>query len=109
SWFVDDRGGTAVASHGGATIAHMSQLVLVPPRGAAFVILTNGANGVRLCAELSDWLLTDWLGLPARPAPAPLASQPDLAPYAGRYFAPLYDIELVPDGGALVLRLTWKG
>jgi len=109
SWFVDDRGGTAVASHGGATIAHMSQLALVPSRGAAFVILTNGANGARLCAELSDRLLTDWLRLPARPVPAPLARQPDLAPYAGRYFAPLSDIELVPDDGALVLRLTWKG
>ena len=109
SWFIDDRGGTAVASHGGATVAHMSQLALVPDRGAAFVILTNGANGARLCAELSEWLLSHWLGLPARPAPEPLAHQPDLAPYAGRYFAPLSDIELVPEDGALVLRLTWKG
>jgi CubicO group peptidase (beta-lactamase class C family) len=109
SWFVDDRGGKAIVTHGGATIAHMSQLVLVPSLRTAFVILTNGANGARLCAELSDWLLTDWLGLPARPAPAPLAHQPDLAPYAGRYFAPLSDIELVPEDGALVLRLTWKG
>jgi CubicO group peptidase (beta-lactamase class C family) len=109
SWFVDDRGGTALAAHGGATIAHMSQLVLVPSRGAAIVILTNGANGARLNAELSDWLLTDWLGLTLRPSPAPLARQPDLAPYAGRYFAPLSDIELLPNDGALVLRLTWKG
>jgi len=109
SWFVDDRTGTAIASHGGATIAHMSQLALVPSRGAALVILPNGANGVRLCAELSDWLLTEWLGLPARRSPEPLEHQPDLAPYAGRYFAPLSDIELVPDDGALVLRLTWKG
>ena len=109
SWFVDDRGGTAIAAHGGATIAHMSQLVLVPSRGAAFVILTNGANGARLNAELTDWLLSDWLGLPARLPPEVLARQPDLAFYAGRYFAPLSDIELVPDDGALVLRLTWKG
>jgi CubicO group peptidase (beta-lactamase class C family) len=109
SWFLEDRGGTWLASHGGATVAHMSQLVLVPSRGAALVILTNGANGARLCGELQEWLLSGWLGLPPRRAPTLLERQPDLAPYAGRYWAPLSDVELAPDDGALVMRLTWKG
>jgi len=109
SWFLDDRGGTTVATHGGATVAHMSQLALVPDRGAGFVILTNGANGVRLCAELQEWLLRDWLSLPARATPAILERQPDPVPYAGRYWAPLSDIELTAQDGALVLRITWKG
>lgn len=109
SWFLDDRGGTTVASHGGATVAHMSQLALVPGRGAGFVILTNGANGVRLCADLQEWLLRDWLGLPARATPAILGRQPDLAPYAGRYWAPLSDIDLRAENGGLVMRITWKG
>ena len=108
-WFVDDRGGMAVVSHGGATVAHMSQLGLVPERGAAFVILTNGANGVRLCADLQEWLLHDWLGISARATPARLERQPDLASYAGRYWAPLSDVELAADRDALVMRLTWKG
>ncbi|HEX6062173.1 MAG TPA: serine hydrolase [Candidatus Limnocylindria bacterium] len=109
SWFLDDRGGTTVATHGGATVAHMSQLALVPDRGAAVVILTNGANGVRLCADLQEWLLRDWLGLPARATPAILERQPDLTPYAGRYWAPLSDVELSAQDGALVMRITWKG
>ena len=109
SWFLDDRGGTTVASHGGATVAHMSQLALVPDRGAGLVVLTNGANGVRLCADLQEWLLRDWLGLPARATPAILERQPDLAPYAGRYWAPLSDIGLSAEDGALVMRITWKG
>ena len=109
SWMLEERGGTVIASHGGATVAHMSQLVLVPARGAAFVILTNGANGARLCAELGEWLLQTWLGLPARAVAVALAVQPDLALYAGRYQAPLSDIDLAPEGGGLVLRLTWKG
>ncbi|HLZ48738.1 MAG TPA: serine hydrolase [Candidatus Limnocylindria bacterium] len=109
SWFLEERGGVRVAGHGGATIAHMSQLDLIPDRRAAFVVLTNGANGTRLAGEVAEWLLTTWLGLPPRPAPAPLERQPDLAPYAGRYWAPLSDIELAPEDGALVLRLTWKG
>jgi hypothetical protein len=109
SWFLEDRAGTWLVSHGGATVAHMSQLVLVPSRDAALVILTNGANGARLCGELQEWLLTRWLGLPLRQTPAPLERQPDLAPYAGRYWAPLSDVELAPDDGALVMRLTWKG
>ena len=109
SWFLDDRGGTTVASHGGATVAHMSQLAFVPDRGAGFVILTNGANGVRLCADLQEWLLQDWLGLPARATPAILERQPDLAPYIGRYWAPLSDVQLSAENGGLVMRIAWKG
>jgi CubicO group peptidase (beta-lactamase class C family) len=108
-WFVDDRGGTAVVSHGGATVAHMSQLALVPDRGAAFVILTNGANGVRLAAELQEWLLASWLGIAPRAKPAMLGRPPDPASYAGRYWAPLSDVELAAEDGGLVMRLTWKG
>jgi CubicO group peptidase (beta-lactamase class C family) len=109
SWFLDDRGGTTVASHGGATVAHMSQLALVPDRGAALVILTNGANGVRLCADLQEWMLREWLGLPARATPAILERQPDQAPYAGRYWAPLSDVELSAENAGLVMRISWKG
>jgi len=109
AWFLDDRGGVRIAAHGGATVAHMSQLTLVAERGAAFVILTNGANGVRICAEVQEWLLGSWLGLPPRPRPARLEPQPDLRPFAGRYWAPLSDIELTAEDGALVMRLTWKG
>ena len=109
SWFIDERGGIPIAGHGGATVAHMSLLLLVPARSAAFVILTNGANGPRLNDEVAEWLQTRWLGLPPRIAPAPLEPQPDLRPYAGRYWAPLSDIELVPEDGRLVLRLSWKG
>jgi CubicO group peptidase (beta-lactamase class C family) len=109
AWFIDDRSGVRVASHGGATVAQMSQLDLVPARGAAFAILTNGALGAVVNAELREWLLTAWLGLAPRATPAPLERQPDLAPYAGRYWAPLSDVELAPEGGGLVMRLTWKG
>ncbi|HSW94870.1 MAG TPA: serine hydrolase domain-containing protein [Patescibacteria group bacterium] len=109
AWFLDERGGVRTAGHGGATVAHMSQLTMVPERGAAFVILTNGANGVRICAELQEWLLRSWLGLAPRPRPAALEPQPDVRPFAGRYWAPLSDIELAAEDGALVLRLTWKG
>jgi len=87
----------------------MSQLALIPARGAALTILTNGANGARLCAELTEWLLVEWLGLPGRPRPAPLDPQPDLRAYAGSYWAPLSDITLGVEDGGLVLRVVWKG
>ncbi len=109
SWFLEDREGTWIVSHGGATVAHMSQLALVPARGAALTILTNGANGPRLYAELTEWLLVDWLRLPGRATPVPLADQPTLAPYAGGYWAPLSDITLAAEDGALVMRVAWKG
>ncbi|MDP9245967.1 MAG: serine hydrolase [Chloroflexota bacterium] len=110
AWFIDERDdGTRIVSHGGATVAHMSQLVLVPARNAAFVILTNGANGVRLYADLQEWLFTTWLGLPRRARPARLEPQPDLAEYVGTYWAPLSDVELAAEDGRLVMRLAWKG
>ncbi len=109
SWFLEDRGATTIASHGGATVAHMSQLMLLPDHGAALVILTNGANGARLSADLGEWLLTGWLGLPAQAAPQALAQQPALDAYAGTYWAPLSDITMTPEDGALVMRLAWKG
>jgi CubicO group peptidase (beta-lactamase class C family) len=109
SWFLEERDGSTIASHGGATVAHMSQLALVPERGAALAILTNGANGARLCADLTEWLLRDWLGLPGRAAPAALARQPALGAYTGMYWAPLSDITLADEGGALVMRVAWKG
>jgi Beta-lactamase len=109
SWFLEDRDGVRIASHGGATVAHMSQLVLVSARGVAFTILTNGADGARLYGEVTEWLLTRWLGLPGRERPSPLARQPDPAPYVGRYWAPLSDLTLDAEDGALVLRVAWKG
>lgn len=109
AWFLEDRAGVRVASHGGATVAHMSLLVLVPARRAAVVILTNGANGARLCAEVAEWVLGRWLEIPPSAPATPLAVQPALAPYCGRYLAPLSDVELSAEEGSLVLRLTWKG
>lgn len=109
AWFLEARDDVTVASHGGATVAHMSQLTLVPERGAAIVLLANGANGARLNAELTEWLLTGWLGLSRRPRPAALVPQPGLAAYTGSYWAPLSDITLAAVDGGLVLRLTWKG
>jgi hypothetical protein len=87
----------------------MSLFVLIPDRDAAFVVLTNGANGPRLNGEVAEWLQTEWLGLAPRVTPAPLEPQPDLRAYEGRYWAPLSDIELTPEDGRLVLHLTWKG
>ncbi len=109
AWFIDERDGARIVSHGGATVAHMSQLAVVPVRGAAFVILTNGANGARLCADLQEWLLATWLRLPRRARPPRLEPQPDLAEYVGTYWAPLSDVVLSAEDGALVMRLSWKG
>ena len=109
AWFLEQRDAVAIAAHGGATVAHMSQLALVPERGAALTILTNGANGARLGAELTEWLLTEWLGLPARVASPAQTPQPGLAAYAGSYRAPLSDISLTAEDGWLVMRLAWKG
>jgi CubicO group peptidase (beta-lactamase class C family) len=109
AWFVDERGGRRLVSHGGATVTHMSLLTLVPDAEAALIVLTNGARGAGVAAAVTARFL-ERLGMPTKadPRPIPMTAE-TLREYAGRYEWPTSDLELSPDGDALILRLVWKG
>jgi len=110
AWLVDRHGGVDLVSHGGATVTHMSTLVIVPDRQAALVSLTNGANGIAVNEALRFRFL-EHLGIDVHAGEPELLALPRdaLAEYAGRYEWPTSDIELAVDGDGLLMRLTWKG
>ena len=108
-WAITDGRDDAIVSHGGATVAHMSLLTLVPQRGFALVVLTNGALGSQITSAVAHRAIAD-LGVVMYEDPATRRAPEALVPsYLGRYEWPTSEIELVRSNGAIELRLAWKG
>jgi CubicO group peptidase (beta-lactamase class C family) len=85
NWLLRRVGGVRTVEHGGTTVAQRSQLVLVPERGFAFVLLTNASGGSALRQRLTPWVLDHYLGL-RDPALGRIGFSPErLAAYAGPY------------------------
>jgi len=86
-WEVPRRAEPMIVGHGGNTNGHASQLYLVPDRGLAVCVLTNGDMTGRLREDLCDEVLSPAVGvtLAHRPTPAPKGTQVDLTPFVGSY------------------------
>ena len=101
SWHLRKVGGVMTAAHGG-TLGHILLLELVPERRFAMAILTNHANGWRLIQDVERDALRTFEGMAldrtqaighrglneTMPDAPLLATQPDAAPYVGRYRRP---------------------
>lgn len=71
--------------HGGANESYLAFMEGYPESGDGFVILTNGANGGQLHAEIRN-ALADAIGLGAHPLVSAVAPRVPPSPdYAGRY------------------------
>jgi CubicO group peptidase (beta-lactamase class C family) len=111
SWGLRRAGGVRIVTHGGATRGQTATFVLAPERRFALAVLTNSDRGSALYAEITPWALRHFLGLEDPvPSPLPLSGE-DLRPYAGRYVGALAtsDLDLVPEGDHLRLRVLFKG
>jgi CubicO group peptidase (beta-lactamase class C family) len=112
--------GVRIVQHGGAWPGQYSGFLMVPERGFALTMLTNSDGGAQLEADLfaDDWALRRFAGVSNLPA-GPLALSPgELAPYEGRYVAPVigadgavFDklVELRGDRGQLHMTETVPG
>jgi hypothetical protein len=103
------------AAHGGTLAGHILLLELVPERNLAIAILTNANNGWRLIQDVERAALQSYAGatyaknqaishrglVETLPAVEPLAKQPDLAPYIGRYVRPMNTVVVRTDAGQL--------
>lgn len=95
-WTLYDWDGRRVLEHGGGTPGHRAYFEMVPDRGVAVALLTNGRNAFagELYRELFDELCD--LERPAIPKPAPNGRVADADGVVGRYtrFGVHVDIDL---------------
>ena len=118
-WHLRTVGNVRVAAHGGTFTGHILLLELVPSKGFALAILTNAATGWRLIQDVERAALQAYEGatfslnqgiahrglLETLPAVTPLAQQPDLAPYRGRYTRPMNAVNVRVENRRLVVQV----
>ena len=122
-WHLRTVGGLRTAAHGGTLSGHVLLLELVPERQFAIAILTNTGNGWRLVQDVERAALQSYLGVGFKenqaiahrglvetlPRVTPLAAQPPLTPYLGRYVRPMTTVIVTEAGGRLEVRQEFTG
>ena len=118
AWHLRTIGGLKVASHGGTLAGHILLLEIAPERNFAIAILTNAQNGWRLIQDVERAALQSYQGatfaknqaiahrglVETLPNAEPLATQPNPAPYVGRYLRPINAVVVRADGGRLFVQ-----
>jgi len=85
-WFLCDWQGSRLYGHDGATIGQYAFLRVLPEKGLAVAMLTNGGYAGDLYKEIFGHLFSRLAGTSESNRPTDLAKQPDdLAPYLGVY------------------------
>ena len=119
AWHLRTVGAVRTAAHGGTFSGHILLLELVPEKNFAIAILTNSGNGWRLIQDVEREGLRAYHGASftmnqaighrglneTLPAVAPLATQPDVAPYVGVYERPMNTVDVRADAGRLVVQV----
>jgi CubicO group peptidase (beta-lactamase class C family) len=101
-WFLSRRGGGRSVEHPGSAFGFQSLLVLVPDERFAFAALTSSSRG----SLAIDDVLRE-LGLAAQEPEPVLLTAEELAPFAGRYRAFAFEVEIAAaDGGLIVTETT---
>jgi len=117
AWHLRNVGPLRVAAHGGTLSGHILLLELVPEKNFAIGILTNSINGWRLIQDVEREILKQYHGatfpknyaiahrglVETLPNVEPLATQPDLSQYVGRYLRPMNAVAVRIEGGRLVV------
>ena len=117
-WHLRTIGSMRAASHGGTLAGHILLLEIVPEHNFAIAILTNSNSGWRVIQGVEREALRSYLGATFRtnqaiahrglvetlPSAEPLATQPDPAPYVGRYVRPMNAVEVRTEQGRLLVQ-----
>jgi hypothetical protein len=106
-WSLREVGGVRLAEHSGATNGFMARLTVVPERGFAIAVLTNGDHGSAAHGKIAEAALERFLALHEESLARISLDGEALARFAGRYRHDLADLTLaVEDGGYRVQRVT---
>jgi CubicO group peptidase (beta-lactamase class C family) len=120
AWHLRTVGPIRTAAHGGTLGGHILLLELVPERNFAIGILTNASNGWRLIQDVEREALRSYHGatfaknqaiahrglVETLPTAEPLATQPDLSAYVGRYERPMNTVAVRLGNGKLVAQVV---
>jgi CubicO group peptidase (beta-lactamase class C family) len=118
AWHLRTVGPLRVAAHGGTLGGHILLLEIVPERNFAIGILTNAQNGWRLIQDVERAALKAYHGATFAPNQAishrglvetlptadPLAAQPELASYVGRFVRPMNAVVVRAEGSKLFVQ-----
>lgn len=118
AWHLRSVGPLRVAAHGGTLAGHVLLLEIVPERNFAIGILTNAQNGWRLIQDVERAALQAYQGatfaknqgiahrglVETLPTAEPLATQPNPAPYVGRYVRPTNAVVVRAEGGKVFVQ-----
>lgn len=98
-WELYDTAGDAVIGHDGNTIGQASFLRLVPGRGLAVALLTNGGNAHALYRDVIGHVLAELAGVETPALPAPPVDPPriDASRYLGTYSSRVADLKVTQD------------
>lgn len=108
-WGIAEWDGEIALQHRGGTLGQYSGLTVLPDRGVAVAILTNGPGGTLLARAVEADLFSETVGLVPPAAPAPGESPPkiDAALYAGTYESVGARVEVSEaEGGGLSAQVT---
>ena len=107
SWLLRTVDGVRIVAHGGSTNGQRAAFLMVPERGFAITVLTNGEPGDQLDDELVRWGLEAYAGVVDRDPEPVHPSAADLAAYAGEYASDTRLVTLSVAGGCLVARIRY--
>lgn len=110
-WILMTWDGQRVIGHDGGTVGQSSFLRLLPDKNLAVGLLTNGGDTRALFEDLFRELFDELAGVRMPTLPEPLESTDgiDLDRYAGRYERLSLILDLVPEAGSLVAKVTVTG
>lgn len=111
-WGIAEWDGEIVLQHSGGTLGQSSKLTVLPDRGVAIAILTNGPGGGLLARAVEADLFSEAADVVPPPPPSPADHPPkvDAALYSGTYECVGARIEVTSgDDGALSAVVTTLG
>ena len=109
SWLLDDVDGHRTVGHGGTTNGQYSSFTMVPSRGFAVTVLTNGApGGPQLYDAVQKWALEHYVGIRTVAAVPEPRSAEELRDYTGRFETIAASVDITVADGQLSAKIEIK-
>ncbi|MEU7900473.1 serine hydrolase domain-containing protein [Nonomuraea sp. NPDC049152] len=108
-WFLREVDGVRTAGHGGSSNGQFAELLLVPERNFAVVVMSNAnPDGIPCNQAVVRWALQHYLGVTdADPEPAPY-DDTRAREIVGRYENEVMTLAVTADGAGLTLEVLIK-